>query len=715
MTTTPSSPPSSGAQSRPLSAKDAARHAARDAPDDAAALRLGGALLAGTAFAVLLTDGDGAVLQANEAALVLFGLDGTPPPGTPAWDLAAPQSRDNARAMILEALHDGAGSMGSMGSTGVLHLAVRGGRAVTAQATFLAVAGESGGKSGLAILARDITAEHEETEKLRRGTLDIIRLNAELRSEYVAKQVALQSLEELSGRLKGVLEAASRVVVVATSQSGVITMFNPGASNLLGFRPEEMEGLQTPLAFLDEDELALRGRSVSAAEGRSFAGVGVLAALARSGRRDFGEWTLVRKDGSRFAAELALSAIEGKHGVEGYLLVGVDVSGRKHAQEAMREREARLRAILDGAADGIITVDQHGRIESLNSAAASMFGYSLPELQGRAMEDIAPGALQGRHARGLGPVREVAGWRKDGRRFPMELSVATVDLPSKPLRTCIVRDITPRRKAEEAQRQFTQRLAQQQADMERDLKAAAEIQKSLLPKDLPPDPRFEARWLFAPSATIGGDIFNILWLDENRIAVYMLDVSGHGVPSALVAAAAAQALQFHSLSAGWPAHSSASSSGPAPDRVLTALDMEFPLERFDRYFSLVYFTVDLERMAFCYCNGGHPPPLLVRAGGGVEELREGGTVIGLAGLLPFQAGQAALRPGDTLVLYTDGLTEFENASGKRFGMARLRKWLDATAGLPVDARMDALRKALESFGGKASPQDDLTVLVITFA
>lgn len=709
MTPTSSSPPPSG----PSSGKTPARHAAREEQGSSAALSLGESLLACPTLAVLLTDGDGAVFEANEAARALFGLDGAAPPGTPVWDFVAPEARDNARATILEALRHGPGGMSS---TGVLRLSGRGGRAVTAQATFLAVAGESGGKSGLAILARDITTEHEETEKLRRGTLDIIRLNAELRSEYVAKQVALQSLEELSGRLRGVLEAASRVVIVATSQSGVITMFNPGASNLLGFRPEEMEGLQTPLAFLDEDELALRGRSVSAAEGRSFAGVGVLAALARSGRRDFGEWTLVRKDGSRFAAELALSAIEGKHGVEGYLLVGVDVSGRKHAQEAMREREARLRAILDGAADGIITVDQHGRIESLNSAAASIFGYSLHELEGRVMEDIAPGALQSRHAPGLGPVREVAGWRKDGRRFPMELSVAMVDLPSKPLRTCIVRDITPRRKAEEAQRQFTRRLAQQQADMERDLKAAAEIQKSLLPKDLPPDPRFTARWLFEPSATIGGDIFNILWLDENRIAVYMLDVSGHGVPSALVAAAAAQALQFHSLSVGWAAHSS---SGPAPDRVLTALDMEFPLERFDQYFSLAYFTVDLDRMELSYCNGGHPPPLLVRApggtGGGVEELREGGTVIGLAGLLPFQAGQAALNPGDTLVLYTDGLTEFENASGKRFGMARLRKWLDATAGLPADARMDALRKALESFGGKATPQDDLTVLVITFS
>jgi len=67
------------------------------------------------------------------------------------------------------------------------------------------------------------------------------------------------------------------------------------------------------------------------------------------------------------------------------------------------------------------------------------------------------------------------------------------------------------------------------------------------------------------------------------------------------------------------------------------------------------------------------------------------------------------------VLYTDGLTEFENASGMHFGTDRLRSWLDATAGLAVDARMNALSKTLESFGGKATPQDDMTVLVITFA
>ena len=662
--------------------------------------RLGAALFASRTHAVLLTDAQGNVLEANQAACTLFGLE-IVKPGAPVSSLAPPVSRERFQEMAEDALR------GGDSRTEVLRLGERGGKAVTASVSLLPADGQ-----GLVIMARDISTEHDETEKLRRGTLDIIRLNAALRTESSAKHIALQTLEELSGRLRGVLAAASRVVIVSTSQSGVITMFNPGAANLLGYSPEEMEGIETPLAFLDEDELSARGKALSAAEGRSFAGVGVLTALARSGRRDFGEWTLVRKDGSRFAAELALSAIEGPDRVEGYLLVGVDVSGRKQAEEAMREREARLGAILDGAADGIVTVDQAGRIESLNRAAAAMFGYEETELEGMPLESIAPGALAGKPGRKAGPVREVTGWRKGGSHFPMELSMAFVELPSKRLRTCIVRDITPRRKAEDAQRLFTKRLADQQAELERDLRAAAQIQKSLLPKDLVPDPRYAARWLFEPSAAIGGDIFNILPLDENRIAVYMLDVSGHGVPSALVAAAAAQALQFHSLAWGWSGQSQ--TTGPEPDRVLAALDMEFPLERFDRYFSLVYLTVDLERQTLRYCNGGHPPPLLVRACGGVEELREGGTVIGLAGLLPFQAGEVGLRPGDALVLYTDGLTEFENASGTSFGAERLRAWLAASAGLPVDDRLDALRRDLGAFGAKAKPQDDMTVLVITF-
>ncbi|WP_243359866.1 SpoIIE family protein phosphatase [Fundidesulfovibrio terrae] len=669
-----------------------AQSAARDL------LPLARALAASEALASLVLDRSGRVLSASPGAASLFGLPGPPPPGQPAVELLPGQSR----ASFLELLRV-AQELGEA-RTALLRLGGTDDQPRMAAASMLPVPGGEPGEDApaLAFLARDITGEHEQTERLRRGTLEVIRLNAELRTMSVSRELALQSLEELSGRLKGVLEAASRVVIVAISQSGIITMFNPGAANLLGFAAAEMEGLETPLAFLDEEELSARGKALGLADGRTYAGVGVVMALARSGRRDSGEWTLVRKDGGRFAAELALSAIEGPHGVEGYLIVGVDVSGRKQAEEAMREREARLRAILDGAADGIITVERGGRIETLNRAAEAMFGYTSAEMAGRSLDLIAPAALNAPPPRAGASAREVMGLRQDGTGFPMELSMSTVDLPSRTISICIVRDITARRKAEEAQRLFTRRLAEQQASLERDLKAAAEIQKSLLPKDLAPDSRYEARWLFEPSATIGGDIFNILTLGPDHIGAYMLDVSGHGVPSALVAAAAAQALQFHSR------------AGYGPDKVLAALDAEFPLTRFDRYFSMFYCIADLEAGSISYSNAGHPPPLLVRASGGVEELDAGGTVVGLGGLLPFEIGLVEVRPGDMLAVYTDGLTEFEDRRGRRFGVKRLRRWLDGCAGLGADEALSGLRREIKAFGGKASPQDDLSVLLVRF-
>jgi sigma-B regulation protein RsbU (phosphoserine phosphatase) len=672
-------------------------------------LALASALADSPAHASLVLDASGRVLLAGPGSAGFFGLQEPPGQGTKAAELMPEAVRERFQALWRGVLEDGAHR------TTLLRMGERGGLPLVAAASFFPVPQDGGQGPDVGFIAWDVSAEQEEIEKLRRGALDVIRLNLELRSQSSARQVAMQALEELSGRLKSVLEAASRVVIVATSPSGVINMFNPGAVNLLGYAPTEMEGIQTPLAFLDEDELAGRGRVLNVAEGGREAGLGVLMALARSGRRDFGEWTLVRKDGTRFAAELALSTIEGPSGVEGYLLVGVDVSGRKRAEAATAEREARLRAILDGAADGIITVDEAGRIETINRAAESLFGYQPGELTASLLlEKIAPGALKAGRSRRNGQVREIVGVRRDGSRFPMEMTISVVELPTKRLRTVIIRDISSRRKAEEAQREFTQRLAQQQAAMESDLKAAAEIQKSLLPKDLIPDLRFEAKWLFEPSAAIGGDIFNILSLDQDCIAAYMLDVSGHGAPSALVAAAAAQALQFHSR----PQRSSSlacsnQAHGLDPERILAALDMEFPLERFGRYFSMVYATLNLVSGELRYANAGHPPPLLVRATGQVEELHAGGTVIGLGGLLPFTGETLRLAPGDMLVLYTDGLTEFEDGQGAYFGVKRLKKLLATLAGRGAGQVLKGLDQEIKTFGGGARPKDDLTVLVVT--
>ncbi|WP_173083957.1 SpoIIE family protein phosphatase [Fundidesulfovibrio magnetotacticus] len=679
---------------------------------------LASALFSASQLASLLLDSQGRVLEASPATVGVFGLDAPPDKGLRAARMLTGVAGERFQELAAQAV-----SPGLEGAEAVSFEPPGGGGTRSVALSTHPVPGADPGGPAVAVLARDVTEERREVEKLRRGALDVIRLNADLRRESAARQAALQALEELSGRLRGVLEAASRVAIVATSPAGVISVFNPGAANLLGHEPAAMVGLETPLAFLDPDEIARRGRELAAAGGERPAGLAVLMALARSGRRDLGEWTLVRKDGSRFAAEVVLSAIEGAQGAEGYLLVAVDISGRKAAEEAMAEREARLRAVLDGAGDGILAVDQNGRIESANRAAEEMFGAAPGDLSGRPLTEVAPKVrLEGlcalpaerpaRRARKPAPscavkTRVMTGRRLDGATFPMELTVSAVDLPSRRLCICLARDITVRVKAQEAQRLYTRRLAEQQAALERDLKAAAEIQKSLLPVRLAPDPRYEAGWLFRPSAAIGGDIFNILAPAPDRMDAYMLDVSGHGVPSALVAAAAAQAILLHSR------EDAASGLPPAPDRVLAALDGEFPLERFDRYFSLFYCSVDLARGRLRHCNGGHPPALLARSGE-VQELDEGGTVVGLGGLLPFTTGEVALEAGDTLLIYTDGLTELEDRKGRPFGMERVRAWLGRARGMAAAEALELLSDEIVAFGGPAGPQDDLSVLLITF-
>ncbi len=257
-----------------------------------------------------------------------------------------------------------------------------------------------------------------------------------------------------------------------------------------------------------------------------------------------------------------------------------------------------------------------------------------------------------------------------------------------------------RREAEHRRRQAVQ-LARHGAQTQRDLRAAAEVQKGLLPRPGDPDPRCASRWWFSPCATVSGDVFNVLPLGPGLLAAYILDVSGHGVASALVAASAAQSL-LHACRAG----------APDPAAVLEALDREFPLERFDRYFSLCFVVLDLEAGTLRYCNAGHPPPALIRAQGRVLLLDRGGPVVGLGGALPFEATTLALRPGDLLVLYTDGLTGLRDARGDMYGTDRLDGVLAGLAGLDAAQALGALRRDAEAFADAATPRDDLSVLVL---
>jgi len=259
-------------------------------------------------------------------------------------------------------------------------------------------------------------------------------------------------------------------------------------------------------------------------------------------------------------------------------------------------------------------------------------------------------------------------------------------------------------------------LRRKQALRENDLKAASEIQKSFLPPEPPENTAIEVAWKFQPCDAVGGDILNIFRLDEDHYGFYVLDVSGHGVPAAMVTASVHQQLHPNNgmtlkTSINKPPHYKI----VPPAEVLNNLDNNYPLDRFERYFTITYMILNTRSGQIRYSSAGHPPPLLLRNTGEILPLKEGGTIIGLGGILPFEEGIVQLEPDDILFLYTDGLPEYRNREGEFFSDRRFKTVIGEQKGISAKEATEAVVKSvISSFGGGNSPQDDITLLAVRY-
>jgi len=259
------------------------------------------------------------------------------------------------------------------------------------------------------------------------------------------------------------------------------------------------------------------------------------------------------------------------------------------------------------------------------------------------------------------------------------------------------------------------KLRQRQREQEEELGSAAQIQQSLLPSRAPSLDTARFAWRFLPFEKVGGDLFNVQQLDEETVMVYLCDVSGHGVSSAMVTVSLYQSLSLQTgrivkrVFVGPPYYKILS-----PAEVLTELEREFPFERFEKFFTIVYLLLDVGSGRVRYCSAGHPPPALIRRRGGLEPLPTNGGLIGLGVGGPFQDQEVQLKPGDRLYLYSDGITEFSGAAGTFFGSDRLFGALQALGHVSLPTGCDRVLAELEEFGGGRSLQDDVTLLGIEY-
>ncbi|MBI1921893.1 MAG: fused response regulator/phosphatase [Geobacter sp.] len=258
-------------------------------------------------------------------------------------------------------------------------------------------------------------------------------------------------------------------------------------------------------------------------------------------------------------------------------------------------------------------------------------------------------------------------------------------------------------------------LLEKEHQTDESLKSAALIQQSLLPHAPPIVESFDFAWQFIPSYKVGGDLFNVFKLDENHIGAYVLDVCGSGVPAAMITTSVAQSLNpfvgnLLKKSINRPPYYELIS----PAEVLAELNREYPIERFDKFFTVCYLLLDVRTGTVRYSNAANPLPVHLGRDGRVEWLREGGPIIGVEENIIFEEGEIHMKEGDRLFLYTDGIVEHADEAGELYGEERFVETLQKTRYLPLQAACIDIMSSLMGFGNSFSPGDDITLLGIEF-
>ena len=268
--------------------------------------------------------------------------------------------------------------------------------------------------------------------------------------------------------------------------------------------------------------------------------------------------------------------------------------------------------------------------------------------------------------------------------------------------------------AEKQLRNLNNELIEKERHLDLDLKAAAEIQKSLLPQNTFEVENLEIAWKFEPCEHMGGDIFNIFQIDSEHLGIYMLDVSGHGVPAAMITVSVSQFLQQNIVHL---IKDKQISSIMAPAQVLNALDKEFPFERFNNFFTITYLIINTESGETIYSNAGHPYPILLRKNKTIELLNQKGPIIGAGDLnllgnrkIRFGEGQLKIESGDKLFIYTDGIVEYQNHNGEFYGDDRFHRNLKKPKNESIQNIINQCIDELLEFGNNIRPQDDITLI-----
>jgi sigma-B regulation protein RsbU (phosphoserine phosphatase) len=253
-------------------------------------------------------------------------------------------------------------------------------------------------------------------------------------------------------------------------------------------------------------------------------------------------------------------------------------------------------------------------------------------------------------------------------------------------------------------------VAEAAAERERitgELAIARDIQMNILPAGFPPLPprdRYDLRALIEPAKEVGGDFYDFFPIDEDRLCFVVADVSGKGVPAALFMAVSMTLLK------------ATARSGLPPEKIFAKVNDELSHDNRVNMFVTVFCGIlDTSTGELAFANAGHNHPLVTRTSGEVAFLKTmNGLALGVMEGAPYRRETLRLAPGESLFIYTDGVTEAMNPADELFGDVRLRRELEALTGADPDARTVGIMDRVKEFAAGAPQSDDITIMLVQY-
>lgn len=530
----------------------------------------------------------------------------------------------------------------------------------------------------------EITYLAHSFDQMRNALRELI---GDLESRVEQRTRDLQASEE---RTRSIIENAADGIIVI-NVAGVIQSFSPAAEKIFGYSAEEVIGKKInglmPAPYHSEHDDYLK-RYIETGEKR----------VVGQNREVVG----LRKDGTEFPMDLAVGdAVVGNERI--FTGIVRDITDRKEAEQTMHE----VFQIIDQMPMNVFVRDVGGRFTHINPAYEKFYRLKKEDVIGKTVDEVLPKheaafTLHDRDVLETGKLETVEETNEtsDGEKVIFEvIKFPIADLEGNTVAVAgLDVDITDRKNLERELSIANKRMGDE-------LNIGREIQMSMIPLTFPrfPEHKDIDVWAYLrPAREVGGDFYDFFFINEQIFAFVVADVSGKGVPAALLMAVAKTLLKSHSQETRSTA------------RVVELTNNELSENNKDCMFITAFFgMIDTSTGEMTYTNAGHNPPYLMKPDGTINTLDSiHGPMIGAMEGVPYEEASMKLGVDDKLMLFTDGITEAFDVNRQAYGEERLAELLGRSGKLGTKYLVDALVKDVDEFVGETEQSDDITVFCL---